>query len=337
MHQIVGIDLNNWYFPSANYKEGETQIIKGWQTYGETASIISIDQNISQLFELFFKGFANPLWLPYLNNDNLTLPCELSFETGCNDVKSIAIFNIFIHPCILPAEFSGGRQNQITFEYYQPNMMARQLGCGQVPPKLFLHEFLKPKEDIKELLQAKWVFEYRCSSTIYAPRPFVPTTIAHPSFTSWWQDFHDHTFNEPVHSFCLELMHDFQPILEVIYLFFPLSQSCPSLLIMILCHFLQDTVPAPCARTISYNIAGPISALGFNSTTLAQLMSRYATSDPTLISLASDKRKAPSLVAPPAAKKKRTSKRVLIEVNIFSFLSVKSLFILIILSCAISD
>jgi hypothetical protein len=39
-------------------------------------------------------------------------------------------------------------------------MMARQLGCGQVPPRLFLHEFFKPKEDIKESLQAKRVFEY---------------------------------------------------------------------------------------------------------------------------------------------------------------------------------
>jgi hypothetical protein len=216
-------------------------------------------------------------------------------------------------------------------------MMARQLGCGQVPPRLFLHEFLKPREDIKELLQARRVFEYRCNSTVYAPRPFVPITITHPSFTSWWHEFHDHTFNVPVHSLCLQLMPDFQPITKEIYLFFPLSQSCPSLLIRILCHFLQDTVPTPRARTISYNIAGPVSALGFNSPTLAQLMPRYATSDPTLISSASDKRKAPSLVAPPAAKKKRTSKRVLIEVDIFSFQSIKPLFILIILSCVISD
>jgi hypothetical protein len=44
-------------------------------------------------------------------------------------------------------------------------------------------------------------------------------------------------------------------------------------------------------------------------------MSRYATLDPNLISSTSDKRKAPSLVAPPAAKMKRTSKRVLIEVT----------------------
>jgi hypothetical protein len=80
------------------------------------------------------------------------------------------------------------------------------------------------------------------------------------------------------------------------------------------CHFLQNTVPAPLARTISYNVAGPISALGFKSATPAHLMSRYATSDPNLISSTSNKRKAPSLVAPPAAKKKRTTKKVLIEV-----------------------
>jgi hypothetical protein len=209
MHQIVGIDLNNRHFPSSNYKEGEVQITKGCQTYGEAASTISIDQNISQLFELFFKGFTNPLWLPYLNNDNLTLPYEFSFQTGCNDVKSIAIFNIFIYPCILPVEFSGGRQNQSTFEYYQPNMMATQLGCGQVPPRLFLHEFLKPRKEIKEALQARRVFEYQCSSTVYAPLSFVPTTIAHPSFTSWWQEFHDHIFNELVHYLCLEIMPNF--------------------------------------------------------------------------------------------------------------------------------
>jgi hypothetical protein len=49
---------------------------------------------------------------------------------------------------------------------------------------------------------------------------------------------------------------------------------------------------------------------------------------PTLISLASDKRKAPSLVAPLASKKKRTTKKRLIQVRILSSLSIKPLFIL---------
>jgi hypothetical protein len=48
-------------------------------------------------------------------------------------------------------------------------------------------------------------------------------------------------------------------------------------------------------------------------------MTRYATMDPILFSATSDKRKALSLVAPPAVKRKRTTKKVLVEVA--SFLS----------------
>jgi disulfide bond formation protein DsbB len=46
MHQIVGINLNNRHFPSTNYNEGENQVNKGCQTYGEAASSVSISQNI---------------------------------------------------------------------------------------------------------------------------------------------------------------------------------------------------------------------------------------------------------------------------------------------------
>jgi hypothetical protein len=95
-------------------------------------------------------------------------------------------------------------------------MMARKLGCGQVPSRLFLHEFLKPREDIKESTEARRIFEYKCSTTIYAHKPFVPTTPAHPSFILWWQELHDHIFNIPVDPLCLELMPDFQPTSEVI-------------------------------------------------------------------------------------------------------------------------
>jgi hypothetical protein len=55
--------------------------------------------------------------------------------------------------------------------------------------------------------------------------------------------------------------------------------------------YLQNTVPASRTRTISYNAVYPISALGFKSPTLAQLMARYATMDPILFSATADKRK----------------------------------------------
>jgi hypothetical protein len=59
-------------------------------------------------------------------------------------------------------------------------------------------------------------------------------------------------------------------------------------------------------------------------------MSRQATLEPTLIRPASDKRKAPSLIVPSTVKKKRTSKKLLIQVRTLSFLNIMPLFILII-------
>jgi hypothetical protein len=74
-------------------------------------------------------------------------------------------------------------------------------------------------------------------------------------------------------------------------------------------------VPAPQARIIIYNAVYPISALGFKSPTLAQLMGRYATMHPILSSATADKRKGLSLIAPPVAKRKRTTKKVPVEVR----------------------
>jgi hypothetical protein len=181
-------------------------------------------------------------------------------------------------------------------------------------PRLFLHEFLKPREEIKDNIQARRVFEYECSPTLYT-WPFSPITIAHPSFISWWQEFHDHIFSEPVHSFCLELMPNFQSTSEVTHLSFLFDQAYLSPLTMIFYHPLQNTVPAPRARTIAYNVVYLISSLGCKSPTLAQLMARYATMDPILFSSTADKRKGLSLVAPPAAKRKRTTKKVPVEVR----------------------
>jgi hypothetical protein len=84
---------------------------------------------------------------------------------------------------------------------------------------------------------------------------------------------------------------------------------------MILIFCPQNTVPAPLAREIAYNAIGPISALGFGSPTLTQLMARYATTDPVLSSITADKRQGLSLIAPPTAKRRRTIKKLFIEVK----------------------
>jgi hypothetical protein len=130
MHQIISVDLHSLSFPSVNYAKGSTTKTKACQTYGEAASYIYINISIGHLFKLFFKGFDNVLWLPYRQNEDLTLPCKFSYELGCLDEVSTEVFNSFIKPCILPSEFHHGRLVQPTYEFYNPNIAARQLGCG---------------------------------------------------------------------------------------------------------------------------------------------------------------------------------------------------------------
>jgi hypothetical protein len=119
-------------------------------------------------------------------------------------------------------------------------------------------------------------------------------------------------------------MPDFQPTSEVTYLTFG-SEISLSIMILILFLLLTDTVPTPRARNITYSAVGPISALGFRSPTLAQLMARFATTDPSLSSLAADRRQGLTLIAPPSAKRRRTIKKVLVEVKPFLSLITKSL------------
>jgi hypothetical protein len=58
-------------------------------------------------------------------------------------------------------------------------------------------------------------------------------------------------------------------------------------------------------------------------------MARFARTDPSLSSLAADRRQGLSLIAPPNDKRRRTVKKVLVEVKTFSFLDHKITLVLI--------
>ena len=113
-------------------------------SYGEAASAITIDFDIGYLFKKFYRGFDVDIltWLPYDDdeNDELIFPFKFRFESGCSDEAAAAIFNSFIKPCVLPAEFCHGHGkmatgssllgNLPTYEFYNPSFVARQFGFG---------------------------------------------------------------------------------------------------------------------------------------------------------------------------------------------------------------
>jgi len=108
-------------------------------------------------------------WLLYNDNDELTFPFKFRFESGCSDETAAVIFNSFIKPCVLPAEFHHGSGRMVTgsfipdnlptYEFYIPSFVARQFGLGQLPPQLFFKDILRLREDISEVLEVSRVFQ----------------------------------------------------------------------------------------------------------------------------------------------------------------------------------
>ena len=139
--------------------------------YGQAASAITIAVDIGHLLK-FYRGFDADIltWLSYDEDENneLVFPFKFRFESGYSDETAVAIFNSFVKPCVLPAEFRHGRDKMVigssilgnppTYEFYNPSFVAHQFGHGQLPPRLFFKDILKPREGISEAMEAFRVF-----------------------------------------------------------------------------------------------------------------------------------------------------------------------------------
>ena len=142
MQKIVSSDLRNLSFPSSTFDEeykGEEGRTCQCMSYGEAASAIIIGIDVGHLFKKFYRGFDADIltWLPYDEDEKkeLVLPFKFQFESGCSDEMTPVIFNFFIKPCVLLAEFHHGHGKMVkgssilgnpsTYEFYNPSFVAR--------------------------------------------------------------------------------------------------------------------------------------------------------------------------------------------------------------------
>ena len=138
------------------------------------------------------------------------------------------IFNSFIKPCILLAEFHHGHgkiatssfipDNLPTYEFYNPSFMAHQFGLDQLPPRLFFKDILRPREDISEVLEASRVFQLGSDLPFLCLHDWVRVSLFSTLFDSWWQEWHSHLFCGLVHPLCIALDGEFASNNEVTFI-----------------------------------------------------------------------------------------------------------------------
>ena len=137
------------------------------------------------------------------------------------------IFNSFINPYVLPAEFRHGRGKMVkgssipgnppTYKFYNPSFEARQFGLGQFPPRLFFKNILKPREDISYVLEASRAFQLGSDIPSFSLHDWVRASFSSNLFDSWWQEWRSHLFCGPVHPLCIALDGEFASDSEVIF------------------------------------------------------------------------------------------------------------------------
>ena len=89
--------------------------------------------------------------------------------------------------------------NLPTYEFYNPSFVAHQFGLGQLPPRLFFKNTLKPREGISEMMEASRVFQLGSDLPSFCLHEWTRATFSSNLFDSWWQEWHSHLFCIPTH------------------------------------------------------------------------------------------------------------------------------------------
>jgi hypothetical protein len=104
----------------------------------------------------FYNGFAEDsiIWFAYLDeNHGFENPIKFQLDDRKDDeyTNTSTSLREAITPRIFPVNFTLGR-GQPSYEFYHPSAVARQLGFGQVPIRLFFANKVQARDAIKSPL-----------------------------------------------------------------------------------------------------------------------------------------------------------------------------------------
>ena len=135
-------ELISLSFPSSNFSEGQEKQLTNEEklrrctSFGEAASVITINESISYFFRLFYRGFLEGIfeWFKYSDISELENPISFRFQDVHYDNDELIILGHLVKPCLLPTKIRHGREKPPPlYEFHYPTIVARQMGFGQLP------------------------------------------------------------------------------------------------------------------------------------------------------------------------------------------------------------
>ena len=114
-----------------------------------------------------------------------------------------------ISPRILPTNFTSGKEIS-SYEFYNPSIVARQLGFGQVPPFPIFAGKVQFRGTIGNALSYDRLKDLEPSVDMALLADWQITSFVTTPFTQWWSEWQEHLFCRAVNLYCTVLNNNYQ-------------------------------------------------------------------------------------------------------------------------------
>jgi len=210
--------------------------------------------------------------MPYEDPDTRFPLTFHPFDNALN--KDHDLMMSIITPRAIPVNFFGSdKAFNLTYVFYNPSALARQLAFGQLPIALCYADVVKPREIITSGLE--WIriaqLPPNADTLDIDLSAWIPALFITQAYKQWWAEWKEHlfcrsalTYKVPENTVSLQQMPQF-------YYFHSYRQLTFSLFKQV------DDIPPTVSRSgkpIELLPSGPISLIGNNAPSLAALMHR---------------------------------------------------------------
>jgi hypothetical protein len=140
--------------------------------------------------------------MPYIDEET-RFPLLFNFADDTLN-KDDELMMAIITPQAIPVNtFGSGKNTNITYEFYNPSAVSRQLAFGQLPIKLCFADVIKPRETITS--RTDWSRVVRLSPDVDATdvdlSVWMPASFITKSYKLWWQEWKGQLFATSVHTY----------------------------------------------------------------------------------------------------------------------------------------
>jgi len=164
MHKRLEFDLFAQRFPrdiAEDYElDEEESATRSPLNFGEAAIVLpgtcGNEDQVSRFFHTLYEGLTREqrAWMPYEDPDTRFPLTFHPFNDALNKHRDVMM--AIITPRAIPVNFFGsGKASNLTYEFYNPSALARQLAFGKLPIALCYADVVKPRETITSNLE--WI------------------------------------------------------------------------------------------------------------------------------------------------------------------------------------